>query len=242
MTGWIIAGSIIAVIILLLSVPVVVRFEYYDTIKLKISWLFFTFVKIPKTSGKKKSGQKNKEKAAAKEKDGNSDSESKKEKFKDKKDKKSDEKDEKSEEKPKEKDKKPSLTLEEIFGLVKVVWNSLSNPVKRLLKSGRIIGFYLNIVCGGSDAAKAAINFGRINMLAGNALAFLDGCFKLKKPDFNITCDFLSEKTRTECELTFKLTPMAAAAFLFRVLGRGIKGYMTSDEVKSAVSKLLAKS
>lgn len=241
MTGWIIAGGIIAVILILLMTSVKVRFEYCGDLRLKISWLFLTFVRIPvkpkKKRRKKKPPKKTKASAEVSEKTAEPKSTA---------DPAEPEKTAEFADKSAEPEKKPEVTkkpksklgLGDILELVKLVWGSLSKPLQRLLKATRIIGFRLNIVCGGSDAAKAALNYGRTNIAAGAALAFLDGCFTLKKPDLSISCDFLSEETRMECEFTAKLTPMAALAFLFWVLGRAVKRYLGNKRAAAAIAKL----
>lgn len=241
MTGWIIAGGIIAVILILLMTSVKVRFEYYGELRLKISWLFLTFVRIPAKPKKKRRKKKPPEKPeispeAAEETTAPKSTEKPADTGKTQE---SAEKTAEPEKKPEVKSKpKLKLGLDDILELVKLVWGSLSKPLQKLLKAARIIGFRLNIVCGGSDAAKAALNYGRTNIAAGAALAFLDGCFTLKKPDLNISCDFLSEETRMECEFTAKLTPMAALAFLFWVIGRAVKRYLGNKRAAAAIAKL----
>ena len=118
------------------------------------------------------------------------------------------------------------------------MWDSLGKPLKRLLKATRINGFRLAIEVGGDDAAEAAIRFGRTNMAAGTALAFLDGCFTLREPTFDITCKFNGEDTRTECGFTARLTLIAALAFLFWVAGRLVRNYMSRKDAAAAVEKL----
>lgn len=239
MTGWIIAGSIIAVILILLMTSVKVRFEFYDGFRLKISWLFLTFVRIPAKPKKKRRKKAKKSKSDSSGKTAENAAEQEKSPEAAEKTPET-EKDENSPDSKADKKKKSKrkLGLEDIFELVKLVWQSLSKPLQRLLKATRFIGFRLNIVCGGSDAAKAALNYGRINIAAGAALAFLDGCFTLKNPDLNISCDFLNEETRMECEFTAKLTPIAALAFVFWVIGRAVRRYFGSKKAKSAVAKL----
>lgn len=60
-----------------------------------------------------------------------------------------------------DKPKSQKLTLSDIFALVKLVWDSLGKPLKRLLKATRVTGFRLDISVGGDDAADAAIKFGK---------------------------------------------------------------------------------
>lgn len=243
MTGWIIAGAVIVFLLVLLMTSVRVRFEYSDELRLKISWLFITLVRVPAKTRKMKRRDKKAAKAAentadtAAEAEQTSDPEEKPESGSEK------QASGKSPEKKQEKSAKPAkngskLTLKDIFELVKLVWNSLSTPLKRLLKATRISRFRLRIVVGGEDAAQTAIKFGAVNMAAGSALAFLDGCFTLREPDFNITCDFMSEETTTECEFTARLTLIAALAFLFWLLGRFGKNYLTRKDAQAALNKL----
>ena len=258
--GWIIAGAVVAVILILLMTSVKVRFDYSDPgeLRLKISWLFVTLVRIPAKTKKQKRRDKKAEKdvkssaKAAAELEKSEDpggrtadpqtlNESKSaEQNKPQESQKSQKTERgKSGKPPKSaKPKSKKLTLSEIFALVKLVWDSLGKPLKRLLKATRVTGFRLDISVGGDDAADAAIKFGKTNMAAGAALAFLDGCFTLKDPKFNVTCNFQSEETRTECGFTARLTVIAALAFLFWVAGRLIRNYMSRKDAAAAVDKL----
>ncbi len=246
MSGWIIAGAIVAVILILLMTSVTVRFEYSGELRLKINWLFLNLVQIPAKTKKMKRRDKKAEKdvksAAADEEELSGEAPDGKTGVSQ--EKKSSPEPKKSQEK---KAKKPKgspknsadkLTLKDIRALVKLVWDSLSKPLKRVLKATRIYDFRLYIVVGGEDAAKAAIRFGEVNIAAGSALAFLDGNFTLKKPDYYITCDFLSEETRSECSFTAKLTVIAALAFLFWLAGRAVKNYRAREDAAAAVGKL----
>lgn len=245
MSGWIIAGAIVAVILILLMTSVTVRFEYSDELRLKINWLFVDLVQIPAKTKKMKRRDRKAEKdvksaAADEEKlsgetpDGGTGGAGQKSAPKPQ---------SSPEKKPKKqkgstKNSADKLTLKDIRALVKLVWDSLSKPLKRVLKATRIYDFRLYIVVGGEDAAKAAIRFGEVNIAAGSALAFLDGNFTLKKPDYYITCDFLSEETRAECSFTAKLTVIAALAFLLWLAGRAVKNYRARGDAAAAVGKL----
>lgn len=255
--GWIIAGAVVAVILILLMTSVKVRFDYSDPgeLRLIISWLFVTLVRIPAKTKKQKRRDKKAEKdvksAAELEKsedpgggrtaDPQTLNESKSaEQNKPQETQKSQKTERGKSGKPPKSDKPKSqkLTLSDIFALVKLVWDSLGKPLKRLFKATRVTGFRLDISVGGDDAADAAIKFGKTNMAAGAALAFLDGCFTLKDPKFNVTCNFQSEETRTECGFTARLTVIAALAFLFWVAGRLIRNYMSRKDAAAAVDKL----
>ena len=244
--GWIIAGAVVVVIMILLMTSVKVRFEYSDGLRLRINWLFITLVQIPAGTRKQKRRNKKTEKAAesvaeteasdteklseeAAEKSAESSAKSTESAVAAK-------KKESAPEKPAK--KKSRVGLSDIWEIVKLVWDSLSKPLKRLLKATRIYSFRLRVVCGGDDAAKAALNYGRISAAAGVVRAFLEGNFTVVKPDFDISVDFMSEETTAECSFTAKLTPIAAVAFLFWVVGRAVRNYMQRDKAKIAIDKL----
>lgn len=251
MSGWIIAGIIVAAILILLMTSVTVRFEYSDGLRLKINWLFVKLVQIPAKTKKMKrrdreakkdvkSAAEDEEKLSGESTGGNPEDSVQRSAPKPESSPEPRKSTEKKAGKPKsaQKNSADKLTLKDIRALVKLVWDSLSKPLKRLLKATRIYDFRLNIVVGGEDAAKTAIKFGEVNIAAGSALAFLDGNFTLKKPDYYITCDFLSEETRSECSFTAKLTVIAALAFLFWLAGRAVKNYLAREDAAAAVDKL----
>lgn len=251
MSGWIIAGIIVAAILILLMTSVTVRFEYSDGLRLKINWLFVKLVQIPAKTKKMKrrdreakkdvkSAAEDEEKLSGESTGGNQEDSGQRSAPEPESSPEPRKSTEKKAGKPKSapKNSADKLTLKDIRALVKLVWDSLSKPLKRLLKATRIYDFRLNIVVGGEDAAKTAIKFGEVNIAAGSALAFLDGNFTLKKPDYYITCDFLSEETRSECSFTAKLTVIAALAFLFWLAGRAVKNYLAREDAAAAVDKL----
>ena len=220
-TGWIIAAGIILFIIVLLAIPVVIRFEYAQTLKLRVRYLFFTLYRIPEKP--KKRGRTNKQKpkkGKAAEKDAadappvaaaekaapeTADSAPKTDKTSDK----------------TKKEKNPKIpTLSEIFELIKVFVDSLGKPLKKLLKRIHINCLDLRMVCGGEDAAKAALKFGAVNLAVGNALGHLGSWFTLKDPHIDINVDFQSEQTLTECSCTVKTSALTALAFVFSFVFR----------------------
>lgn len=262
--GWIIAGAVVAVILILLMTSVRVRFDFADPgeLRLRISWLFVTLVRIPAKTKKQKRRDEQAEKDVKSAAEGAAKAEKAEEapggpadahpaqeaetlnetklSAQNKPQKQGSTGRSGKQPKPAKsaKPKSQKLTLSDIFALVKLVWDSLGKPLKRLLKAARITGFRLDIAVGGDDAAEAAIKFGKVNMAAGTALAFLDGCFTLKDPKFNVTCDFQNEETRTECGFTARLTLIAALSFLFWAVGRVVRNYMTRKDAAAAVDKL----
>ena len=126
--------------------------------------------------------------------------------------------------------------------MVKLVLDSLGKPLKKILKRTRIHHLRLYIVCGGEDAAKAAIKFGTVNMLVGNALGWLGSFFTLKPVDeININVDFQSEETKAEASCTVKMPLYAALAFVFTLLGRAVRYYLKHPDAQQAIKNMTKK-
>lgn len=257
--GWIIAGSILLVILILLLCTVTVTADYKsvteqsgqdggeETAKeepklyLKIAYLCFTIFKLPakelteKQQAKKVAKEKKKAaKKAAKEAE-----------------KKSKEEAEKAEKEAEnadgetakdEKKKKPKLTFDEILDLVRMVLDSLGKPLKKLLKRTTFSHLSLDILCGGEDAAKAAINYGTTNILLSAALNLIDVFFTLKAPDnLRVDVDFYKEKTELSAYCEIRLSLLAALAFAFALVFRFIGHYAKHREARRAMRKLTGK-
>ena len=241
-TGWIIAGGIILFIIILLAIPVVVYFDYGEELRLKVKYLFITLYQIPakpkKRKKKKKPKKKKKDKDAGKKASEAENGDSSSEAVGEKTDSSSAKEKKKKEKKPKD-PSKPDLF--EILELVKVGVDSLSKPLRKLCKRIRICDFDIRMICGGDDAAKAALNFGRMNLLISNALGWMDVIFTLKRPHIDINVDFQSEETVTECSCKVKLSALAALAFVFTLLGRFIVRALKSERIKAWLGRLKSK-
>lgn len=228
-------------LLILLLCNVTVIFDFNGDIYLRISYLCFTIVKIPaikKKNRKRKRRAKKALKSVAKVTDTIAVDEVKAENGVDGSGKKASDKSEKSDK------KKPGkkLSLEEIFEVVKLVLDSLGKPLKKLLKRTKISHLRLEIICGGDDAAKTALNFGRMNIIVGNALGWIDSFFTLKPvDDLHIDVDFENEHTITNAYCEVRLTLIAALAFVFTLLGRAIRYYFSHGVAKSAVDKFIKK-
>lgn len=233
-TGWLIAGGILLFILILLAIPVVVWFDYGETLRLRVRYLFFTLYQLPAKPKKRKKKKKEKKKQAEKktavaEASSGQSAPSGQSAVK---------------KKPK-KQKLPKVvekpSLSEIFGMIKVAFDSLSKPLKKLCRRIKICDFDLKMICGGEDAAKAALNFGRMNLLVTNALGWIGSAFTLKTPHIDINVDFQSEETVTECSCSVKISALAALAFVFTFLGRLIVRALRSEKVKGYLGRMRGK-
>lgn len=244
--GWIIAAAIVLLIVALLACSAAVRFQYdrNGDISLRISYLFFTLFTIPKREKKKRARKKRADNKTAEKKAPVADkaaqpppaaeaeetapsaaAEPKKQAADGK----------------KKAAKKNKLTLDDIFALIRLVTDGLLPPLKRLFKRIRIYDFCLHIVCGGEDAAAAALNYGRTNVAVGAALGNLDTFFTLKPYDVDIGVDFQNEDTVTECSCTVKLSLLAAIAFAITALYRITRHLKQHPDSNRAVRKLARK-
>lgn len=112
--------------------------------------------------------------------------------------------------------------LEETIDLVKLLVKSAGKPVKRLISHIRVNDLYIDITASGEDAAKAALNYGKINIAVHNLLAFLYQFVRLKVKEINIDCDFESGKTdfMLYCKVKMRISTALGCGiwFLFRML------------------------
>lgn len=225
MTGWIIAGAILLFILILLMSRATVIVDYSGDIYLKVKYFGITIFKKPGKPSKKKANKKSKKKSENDENDEVSDEDGNKKK-----------------KKKKKKPKKPKPTFDELMDLLRMVLNSLGKPLKKILKRVTFSHLSFDAVCGGSDAARAAINYGAMNIALSAVLNLIDQFFTLKTPDdLHIGVDFYQEKTVIKCYCEIRLTIGAALAFVFSLLGRAIKNYLGSRGARSAIKKLAAK-
>ncbi len=241
-TGWIIAGGIIAFIVIMLAIPVVIRFEYGEQLYLRVRYLFVTLYRLPPKL-KKQKRKKAKKPSAVETTQAPSEPpkltlEQKLEEIIKAEEKLQQERAAKSA----KKEKNPKIpTLTEIFELVKAFVDSLSKPLKKLLKRIKIIDFRLEMICGGEDAAKAALKFGAVNLAVGNALGHLGSWFTLKDPSIDINVDFQSEQTKTECSCTVKLSALVLLIFVFSFVGRIVSRVIRNKVIRGYLGRLTAR-
>lgn len=218
MTALIVWGCILLFLLILLMSRATVIIDFCGDIQLKIKYFGITVFKKP---GGKKSGKPEKSKEKDEE---------------DKKDDKSDKKDKKK------KPKKPLPTFDELMELVRLALDSLGKPLKRILKRVTFSHLSFTAVCGGDDAAKAAINYGAVNLALSSALNLIDTFFTLKAPDnLKVDVDFYQEKTEIDLYCEIRTTLASVLAFPFSFVGRAIINYVKRAGARSAIKKLLAK-
>ncbi len=208
MTGWIIFGSILLILIILFAQSIRVKLIYEKEAEISVKILCFTLYKTPldsKTAEKKKrkkakkaererkKAEKQRKKAEKTGKSGSGTAEN------------ADEADESSPEtedsgkagkmsghKVGKRAKKPKMKLS--VDMIMDYVRSASPPIKRLFKKIRIRDVYIDWVVGSDDAAKTALKYGGLCSAIYSAQEFLTTYLDTKIGEINIEADFGAEK------------------------------------------------
>jgi len=108
------------------------------------------------------------------------------------------------------------------INLIKMLVDSVAHPVKKLIRKIKITEFYIDSIVGGSDAAKAAINFGLQNAAVYAAIAWLKTVSNVKVEKINIQPDFMREDSEftLHCKIKIKTGTVivCALAFMFKIM------------------------
>lgn len=170
--------SIVALFVIVLSIPLKVSVGYDDKISLSIKYLFIKLNILPTDPNKPKKEKKPKEE--------------KKEEPKP------------EEEKPKEKKPNPIMDMVKangFDGMMEILGN-LGNIFKifggKLLRSVVINDAYIFIIVGTGDAASTAIKYGKTCQKVYPLMGFLCNNNVVKHHDINVEADFLANKTEGE--------------------------------------------
>lgn len=240
MTGWIIFGSIVLLILIILWQSVKVIFVYENELELKVKFLFFTIYPAkPKKKKKPKKQKKQKQKKKAKKTTETKSSTVVAEKSDTKPDEQvsaapvSDNK--KPDNKPKKKEKsKLNINLDMIMDFVR----SASPPLKRLFKKIRWYDVYVDWVVGSDDAAKTALMYGGICSVLYPFFKWLDTYFTAHIKEINIEADFSKEKSDIFAYFVLKLRLSTALACVIWLAVRVLKTYLKySDELNPSSAK-----
>ena len=208
MTGWIIFGSILLVLIILFAQSIRVRLIYEKEAEITVKILCFTLFRTPvdpKTAEKKKrknakkaerkriKAEKQRKKAEKKGADKSGGAENAEESADSSSGAADDEKDsKKSGHKVGKQAKKPKMKLS--IDMIMDYVRSASPPIKRLFRKIRIRDVYIDWVVGSDDAAKTALKYGGLCSSIYSAQEFLTRYFDTKIGEINIEADFSAEK------------------------------------------------
>lgn len=254
MTGWIIFGCILLVLIWLFTRSVTVTAIYDKSPELRVRFLFFTIVKVPpdrekqrKKEARKKAKQEKlalkEAKKAAKlqhahgnrellaETDRGSDSEAQESGASARSEQAPEENAAPEENSGKtakaEKVKKPKKKMPAIdFNMIRDYINSASPPIKRLFSKIRIRDLYIDWVVGSDDAAVTALKYGGICSAVYSGVEFLKYFFSTDVKEINIEADFSAEKDDIFAYVTVKLRVSTAIGCALWLAFRVLRTYL----------------
>ncbi len=236
MTGWIIFGCIVLLLIILFRQSITVTVDYENKLDLKVKFLFFT---IYPTKPKKKKKPKKEKKQKTKKSDTVTEETDSSEKGGDKASEVSDKSDSETEEEKKEKKKKKfSLDIEMIMDYVESAWP----PIKRLFKKIRWYDVYVDWVVASDDAAKTALTYGGICSFLYPFFEWLTTYFTAHVKEVNIEPDFSKEKQDIFIYFVLKLRLSTALACIIWLLWRVLKTYLKYNQSSKPAPKAKKKS
>ena len=254
MTGWIIFGVIVLILVFAFTRFVSVTAVYDKKPEVTVKVFLFTVAQIPADPEKaarkaaRKARKEQKKKAAGKKKD-----------IKDnkvtsapgQKETAADDPDDnkagaavpaekkgsgKKEKQPAAKRKLPALDAGMIMDYVR----SAAPPVKRLFRKIKLRDVYIDWVAGSDEAGKTALKYGGLCLAFYSLFEWLETYFDVKTQEINIEADLQAEKDDIFIYLTLKLrisTALACVIWLgFRVLKTYLK-YNSSNNVNKAKKK-----
>ena len=219
MVALIICGSILLLIIILLALSLTVKLDYENgDFSFKIKYGFVTIIMSPNSPRRikrqKKKALKKKRKAERKK----AKEEKKRLKMQEKTPvaqsetpssevpaennrQETAEKDKKEQKPPKKEKKKFNFDLD----LIQRLYRRASPHIKRIFKKIRVYDVYIDFVAGGEDAAKVALNYGKMNAFVNGGLTILDAMILLEVKEVVIEADFDKEKSDCFAHAVVKL-------------------------------------
>lgn len=216
---------ILIILAIIIYLPVCLDVKYIDgKLSYRVSYAFITFYpKKPKKNKSKKTKNMNVKNNSKKSKDNKSSGEFSKTLNKDKSDISNnndiqkdipineDKSATKSSDTPKKEDKSiesdnnsDSNFLDSI-NMVLDIFKTIKVTLGKFIKSFRVTNLYINFKIANQDAYDCALNFGKMNILVYNILAYLDRNFKVKKKSINIEPKYNSSESVYDISFKVKL-------------------------------------
>lgn len=184
MTGLVITGVIVGLIVLLLLSSLVLRVDITDEVRIKAGMLGI-YRDLLSPEKEQKDAQKKKHK-------------------KEKKSKRS-EKKSKSHKKSDQERKKPKKDFTETVYFVLDLLQAMFSPVKFILRHIRLTNLRLHISIGGEDASNTALTFAGISTAVHNTIAVLKSHIVVRIQEVDIQPDFSAQKTVQDIQFCVRL-------------------------------------
>jgi hypothetical protein len=103
------------------------------------------------------------------------------------------------------------------FEMLKLFYDSMFSPLKRIVGKIRVTGLQLNCVVGGSDAMKIALSYGLQSAAISSGLEWLNTILVLRAKQISVTADFAAEKTSLTMKCTVKIRIGVAVFYVLKV-------------------------
>ena len=224
--------GIVALICAVLSIKAIIRVNYENrNFTLAVQWAFIKLDLVP--WGLKKKEKKPKEEKIEEEPPA--------------------EEEKKEEEPPKKKGSNPFVTfyknkgVEGIYELIYELFSALTGFAGKIVRKIRLDEFFVSITVGSPDAAKTALDYGKISGALYPCVGYICTHMPVGKYDVDIKPDFLSEKTDGELHSVISFRPIVLTnaavplvfQLIFKVLIKFIKGIRTPKgaQVKKSSGK-----
>lgn len=230
MTGWIIFGSIVLLILIVLWQSITVTFVYEKELDLKVKFLGFTVYDI-NAEPKKKKEKKQKKKKPVKEEQKSETTAVTEESTQA--DLPVEEKEEAKQEAPADngkKAKKPKKKLDLDLEMIMDYVRSAAPPLKRLFKKIRWYDIYVDWVVGSDDAAKTAITYGSVCAFLYPLFEWLTTYFTARVKEVNVEADFSKEESDIFAYFVLKLRLSTALACVIWLAVRVLKTYLKYNQ------------
>lgn len=237
MTGWIIFGSILLLLIFLFTRHITVTAVYDKNPEITVKYLFITLFRLPQKPKRKKKRKRKKEKELKAEPIKEVSGEEKSKEESEAAEAETDTKEEAtSEESAPPKDSKTAakgakpksaFSLKDIdLEMIKDFVESASPPIKRLFKKIKVRDLYIDYVVGSDDAAKTAIKYGSLCAVVYSALKWLTLYFDVKAKEVNIEADFKAPKDDIFVYTKVKMRISTALGCVLWLAVRVLKTYL----------------
>ena len=209
MTGWYIAGGVLAFFLLVLLLPVRVYAAYQEELFLKVSYAFFSFRLLPQKEEKEQFPVPKKEKAAKKPPKTASQEKEKPP----------------SQAKQLKKKAKEILHYQGLSGLLELlkdIGGIAAGAGKKLFSHFTLKNFDLLLTVGGEDAAETALSYGKLCGVLYPAVGSIVTACKCRKYGVTVQPDFDAPETQAEFEARGQIRLVFVLAYSIQALFRFI--------------------
>ena len=128
-------------------------------------------------------------------------------------------------------EKKKGGSLKDFIPFVQLGLKLLGDFRRKL----RVNRLELRIVLAGEDPADLGLLYGRANAALGGLWPMLERCFKIKKRDVSVQCDFTAEETTVYAALKITITLGRLMVLGVRYGARALKEFIKLKNKKKAV-------